>query len=229
MTKLDSGELSKSARNLLQRSLDGIVDQALAGVGPLRPVSELAAEYRGRSYANDQQRVKAVIRWATVKNATTGFVTGLGGALVLPVTIPGAVTASLAIQASMIGTIAEVYGHDSKDDHVRTTILLCMVGTGVEDITKRVAASAGEKLAIEGLKVLPGRVLIEINKKVGFRLLTKFGERGVVNLVKIVPVVGGVVGGAFDATTCYAVGKVAERIFRPPAPYATSKYRPKSL
>ena len=123
----------------------------------------------------------------------------------------------------MVAAISEIHGNDSKDDHVRTTILLCMLGNGVEDVTKHAAVVAGGKLAIEALKVLPGKVLIEINKRVGFRLLTKFGEKGVVNLVKLVPVVGGVVGGVFDGTTCYTVGQLADRVFRPSAPHPASE------
>ena len=131
------------------------------------------------------------------RNTVTGFIAGLGGMLMLPVAIPSSVAASLAIQASMVAAIAELYGHRSEDDHVRILILACMLGTGIEEVAKKTGPIVvGEKIAIELLKGLPGKVLIKINKKIGFRLLTKFGEKGVVNLVKLVPVVGGVVGGA---------------------------------
>lgn len=185
--------------------------------------SDLADEYRRGTYATDAKRVQALIRWATAKNAATGFLTGLGGALVLPVAVPSSLAASLTIQASMVAAIAELYGHDSKEERVRTAIVLCMLGSGLEDATKHAAVVAGQRLAIESLKVLPGSVLIEINKRLGFRLLTKFGTKGVVNLVKLVPIVGGVVGGAFDGTTCYTVGRLADRIFRPAAQDAASK------
>ena len=49
---------------------------------------------------------------------------------------------------------------------------------------------------------------------IGFRFLTKASERGLVNFAKIVPVVGGVVGGSFDATMCVGIGKTAKQIFR---------------
>ena len=48
------------------------------------------------------------------------------------------------------------------------------------------------------LKKLPGAVLTKINQKVGFRLLTKFGTKGAVNLVKVVPVAGALVGAGID-------------------------------
>ena len=81
--------------------------------------------------------------------------------------------------------------------------------------TKRHASDCErvDALAIEAIKKVPSQVLIAINKKVGFRLLTKFGERGAINLVKLVPLAGGVIGGGVDGTACYVMGKRAKRLF----------------
>lgn len=57
-------------------------------------------------------------------------------------------------------------------------------------------------------------MLKRINQAVGFRLLTKAGEKGIINLTKLVPVVGGVVGGTFDAVTCRITAKAAREAFR---------------
>ena len=206
----DSGSSRRKAQDLVQ----WILDQALDGIGPLPSASDLAHDYKGQPYANDAERVQALIRWAVAKNAGTGFVTGLGGVLTLPVTIPGSLAASLAIQAPMVAAIAEIYRHDFKDDRVRTAILLCTIGTAMEDVAKQAGVTLGGKAAMEVLKKVPGKVLIDINKRVGFRLLTKFGERGVLNLAKLVPLVGGAVGGTFDGATCYLVGQAADRAFR---------------
>ena len=192
-----------------------ILDKAVHGIGPLPSASVLADKYRRQPYANDAERVQALIRWTATKNAATGFVTGLGGALTLPVTIPGSLAASLAIQVPMVGAIAEIYGHDSKDDQVQTAMLLCLIGNAMEDVMKSAGVVVGGKVAIEMLKKIPGKTFIEINKRVGFRLLTKFGTKGVVNLVKLVPLVGGAVGGTFDGMTCYAAGRAADKCFRP--------------
>ena len=192
-----------------------ILNHALGGIGKLSSASDLADEYRRMPYPNDAERVQAVIRSAVAKNAATGFVTGLGGMLTLPVAIPTSLAASLAIQARMVAAIAEIYGHDSGDDQVQTAILLCMVGTAMEDVVKQAGVTLGGKAAIEALKKVPGKVLIDINRRIGFRLVTKFGEKGVVTLAKLVPLVGGAVGGAFDGATCYVVGQAADRAFRP--------------
>ena len=210
MQSVDSAKIAAAGQELVR----WILDQARDGIGPLSSASDLAEEYKRQSYGSDVERVQALIRSAVAKNAATGFVTGLGGVLMLPVAIPSSLAASLAIQARMIAAIAEIYRHDSKDDRVQTAILLCMVGTAMEDVVKQAGVTLGGKAAIEGLKMVPGRVLVEINKRVGFRLLTKFGEKGVMNLAKLVPLVGGAVGGALDGATCYMVGQAADRAFR---------------
>jgi hypothetical protein len=52
-----------------------------------------------------------------------------------------------------------------------------------------------------------------LNKAVGFRLVTKFGEKGVVNLGKAVPLVGGFIGGAVDGIGTNIVGKTVKKVF----------------
>ena len=211
MQSVESSKVAKAGQDLV----GWILDHALGGIGMLSSASDLADEYRRKPYRSDAERVQALIRSAVAKNAATGFATGLGGVLTLPVAIPTSLAASLTIQARMVAAIAEIHGHDSKDDQVQTAILLCMLGTAMEDVVKQAGVTLGGKAAIEGLKRVPGRVLIEINKRIGFRLVTKFGEKGVVNLAKLVPLVGGAVGGTFDGATCYMVGQAADRAFRP--------------
>ena len=43
--------------------------------------------------------------------------------------------------------------------------------------------------------------------------MTKFGETGIINLGKVVPVVGGIVGGGIDAASTKIIGKNAYKIF----------------
>lgn len=65
------------------------------------------------------------------------------------------------------------------------------------------------------LQQIPGKVFIEINKRVGFRLITKAGEKGVVNVAKMVLLVGGVVGAGFDGYFVNGCGKAAQALFSP--------------
>jgi len=192
-----------------------LADYGIDGAGPLSPAANLADEYRiDASYESTDQRVDALIRWEAAKNFTSGFITGLGGIITLPVAIPAALGASWIIQARMCAAIAALYGHDIKSNRVRTMVLLALLGDAGKEILKQAGVGIGTKISMAIINRIPGRVLIEVNKRIGFRLLTKAGERGVINLMKLVPGVGGVVSGTFDASVCIAVGRIAKYSFR---------------
>ena len=63
------------------------------------------------------------------------------------------------------------------------------------------------------VKKIPGEVLTKINQKVGFRLLTKFGTKGIVNIGKMVPVVGGIISGGFDFAETKVIANRAYTMF----------------
>ena len=61
-------------------------------------------------------------------------------------------------------------------------------------------------------------MLTEINKRVGYQLVTKAGEKGVINLTKLVPLVGGPIGAAVDGVSCKTIAGYAMRTFTPVVP-----------
>ncbi len=191
-----------------------VVDSAIDGVPTLKSAQDLAKEYLEDSgYESNDARVAALINWETSKNFTSGFITGLGGILTLPISIPSAMGASWVIQARMAGTIAAIYEHDLHSDRVRTLVLISLLGDACKEVLKEVGVKVTTKITERVIMSIPGKVLIEINKQVGFRLLTKAGEKGVINLIRCVPIVGGAVSGIFDASTCRAVGHTAKNLF----------------
>ena len=160
-----------------------------------------------------EDAVDSLIRWQTAKASTTGFLTGFGGLITVPITLPPNLAIILFIQLRMVGAIAHMCGHDPKTDQVKTLLYMCLAGNGMQKIAASVGIDVSKKAAVSGIKAIPGKVLIEINKKVGFRLFTKFGQKGAVNLGKMVPLAGGAVGAAVDGSSTYAVGKAAKRLF----------------
>ena len=206
----NDGKMQKAGEKLINL----IIEKAISGVRPLCSAEDLAMQYQiDTSYPDDEERIESLINWETSKNFTSGFITGLGGAITLPVAIPGALGASWIIQARMAAAIAIIAGHDINSDKVRTFVLISLLGNAGKEILKDVGIKVGNGLAKSALEKLPGKVLIEINKRVGFRLITKSGEKGAVNLIKMVPFAGGMVAGAFDAGACRVVGKTAKGIF----------------
>jgi hypothetical protein len=197
----------------ISNALDWAYDKAIVGGIPgTKDAYELADEFlKGKGQLQDQ--VNALIRWQNSKSATSGFVTGLGGIITLPVAIPANMASVLYIQLRMIAAIAIMSGQDVKDDKVRTIAFACLCGNAAKDILKDVGIVVGKKFAEQGLKKLSGEVIKKINQKVGFRLLTKFGSKGVVNLSKAIPLLGGITGAIFDGVSTNVVGNAARNLF----------------
>jgi hypothetical protein len=207
----------KPTENAAIQLINWITERAIDGIPPLCSAENLALEYQiDTSYPDTEERIESLINWETSKNFTSGFITGLGGIITIPVSVPASMGASWVIQARMAAAIAKLAGHDIKSDRVKTFVLLTLVGDACKDVLKDVGIKVGQGFAKAALKNVPGKVLIEINKKVGFRLLTKAGEKGAVNLVKMIPLAGGFIGGTFDAAACRIVGKQAKNLFYNP-------------
>jgi hypothetical protein len=120
---------------------------------------------------------------------------------------------SYALGANTAAAIAHIRGYDIHSDQVRTMVLLCLIGESAEGILKATGIVVGTKLCQNAIRQIPGKVLIEINKKIGFRLITKAGEKGAVNLMKMVPLAGGVVGCALDSAFVNSCGNMAKQVF----------------
>ena len=160
-----------------------------------------------------EDRANTLIRYQVAKASTSGFVTGLGGVLTLPVMIPANLTSVMYVQLRMVAAIAYISGHDVRDDRVKTLCYACLCGNAAKDVLKGAGITIGTKLSEQAIRRLSFEVVKKINKAVGFRLLTKFGQTGVVNLGKAIPLVGGAVDGTFDAAATYAAGKMAKSLF----------------
>ena len=50
-------------------------------------------------------------------------------------------------------------------------------------------------------------------KKLAFRFITKFGSKGIINLGKMVPAVGGIIGGGIDFAETKIIAKKAYDTF----------------
>ena len=197
--------------NKMSQALNFSYDKAVNGIPGLDSAIELAESYRNNDCLLDQ--CNTLIRWQNTKAGTSGFLTGLGGLLLMPVTLPANITSVLFVQIRMIAAIAHLAGHDLKDDKVKTMVYVCLVGNGAAELLKNLGIEVGKKVAINAIKNISGKVIVQINQKVGFRLVTKFGEKGIINLGKAVPILGGLIGGTVDTISTNIVGNTARDLF----------------
>ena len=95
----------------------------------------------------------------------------------------------------MIACTAYMAGFELNSDQTQTFVYACLAGVAVNELVKQAGIKFGVKFANGLIKKIPGKVLTKINQKVGFRFITKFGSKGIINLGKLVPGVGAVIGG----------------------------------
>ena len=197
MAKRQNTQVNKG---IIAKTLDWAYSKAVSGFTGVDSAYDLGNSYLAQQGSLEAQ-VDSLIKWQVAKAATSGFVTGLGGVMIMPLTVPANIASVIYVQIRMIAAIAYMGGHDIREDRVKSLIYICMVGNGAKELLKDVSVKAGERLAAK------------IAEKVSTSIASKTGEKSVTSLGKAVRVLGGVVGGSYDAITTRVVGKVAKKIF----------------
>ena len=193
--------------------LDSLYSKCIQGIPMISsPIEKMADDYLQQN-ATVEDAAKDMINKQVIKCTTSGFITNLGGIITLPVTIPANVGSVMYVQMRMIACAAYMAGYDVHTDQVQTLVYACLAGVSVMEVAKKAGIKIGQKGLENLIDKIPGKVLIAINQKVGFRMLTKFGETGSINIGKAIPVVGGVIGGGFDFIDTKFIGNRAYNQF----------------
>lgn len=192
--------------------MDWAYDKAVGGMPGLESAQQLAEDFM-KEEGTLSQKASKLIRWQNAKAGMSGFMTGIGGLLAMPLTIPANIGSVIYIQIRMVSAIAYMGGYDLKDSRVKSLVFLCIAGNAGKDILKNIGIAWTEKVITNALNHITSEAIIKINKAVGFKLVAQFGGKGFINLSKVVPLVGGIVGATFDAVTTNAMGNVARKVF----------------
>lgn len=196
-------ENTKAKRKIITQEdvmklLDACYEKCLDGIPKVSPsVADLAADYLSK-HSDKEDACRAMLRNQIIKCTTSGALSGLGGIVSMPVAIPANIGSVLYVQMRMIACVAYLADYDLDSDQTQTFVYACLAGVAVNELLKQTGVKFGIKFANSMIKKIPGTVLTKINQKVGFRFITKFGSKGLVNLGKLVPGVGAVVGGGLD-------------------------------
>lgn len=197
----------------IMKLLDSCYEKCLHGVPKVSPSVESMANDYLMKYPAKEEACKAMLRNQIAKCTTSGFVTGFGGIITMPVALPANVGSVLYVQMRMIACVAYMSGYELNSDQTQTFIYACLAGVAVNELIKQAGIKFGIKFANGIIKKIPGKVLTKINQKVGFRFITKFGTKGIVNLGKMLPGVGAVIGGGLDLVETKVIADRAYKWF----------------
>ena len=158
---------------------------------------------------------KKILSRKSMKNGLVGAVTGLGGMITLPVTIPTDLICSWRIQASMAFSIAYAYGHTKDTTDLRTDLFLILAGDSSKEVLKRLGIETTKGVTKKLVdKYITREVMVKIWKYIPQKIITKAGEKSATSFMKMVPLVGAPVGFVFDWSATQAVGRVAMSYYR---------------
>ena len=186
-------------------TLDFLYKKALNGRNRNDTVQKMVGEVLKKYPNNPQKACKEFIKDQAIKCGATGFVTGLAGIITIPLAVTADIGVTWYIQLRMIMAIAAIYGFDIHSDKVKTFVYICLAGQAPTNILTKLTKNAIQKISGHSLK--------KINQMIGFRFITKAGEKGVINMSKTIPFVGGIIGGVFDFTSTKVIAERAIRTF----------------
>lgn len=205
---------------MVMNLLDWAYDRAVQGMPGLDGAEELARSYAERGATTDEAVAKLIANQSG-KAGLAGFVTGCGGAISLPIAMPANLLGTLYIQLRLVAAIAHLRGHDVQSAEVRTLALACMTGSKAADTLRDAGIRLGTRLTRDALGWLSPALIKRVEHAGRLPMLNGLTTAASARLGRLVPVVGGVVAGGFDAAMTQLIGRTADRVFA--APKATAE------
>ncbi len=193
----------------LQAALETVMDYVISAdsTSIKAYVDKLYEQNKGISC---DELAKRIVQRKSIKNGFVGAVTGLGGVITLPVSIPTDLACSWRIQASMAFSIAYIYGHTKDTTDLKTDLYLILAGDSAKEALKRFGIEVSKSITKKAVeKYITRDVMVKIWKVIGQKIITKAGEKSLTSFAKMVPFVGAPVGFIFDWVATQTIGKIA--------------------
>lgn len=187
---------------------------AVSGADPVQQIRSL------RKHEPEQldRLASTYIRLATRRAGGQGFVTGVGGIYALPISIPADAWGVVANVSRVTSGVMLAYGFDAETDYGRDQLRLGIAAAfGIE----KLAIVGGKKLLVREVgKQLANQVLKQAYREqlgplTARQIAVSIGAQWALrNPAKVIPVLGGVVGGGLSASTVRVQGRRARAHYR---------------
>lgn len=209
------GAGSKLVPRVASGYVRALLDRAIDGIGPLKPVVETAGAKLASHGGDVEKAVAALVRSHTSLAGLQGFVTNLGGLSVAAATLPANVIGVTLVQCHLVASIAHLRGYDIEDPRVRNAILAVMLGEDVVTDMIRHHRLPSSPMAMATSPVhdpsLDDRIAREVTSELVGRTV---GRRAVMLVGRRVPLLGGAVGAGADGVATWQIGRYAQSELR---------------
>lgn len=189
----------------IQAAIGWLYDRAISGIAGLESAEMLAARYLADSEGDVVLAVRNMIHWESIKAGSSGFLSGVGGIVALPATLPLNITSVLFLQTRLVAAIACLGRHNLADERIRALAGLCLCGNAAKALLQEIALQAVERWTTRFTQQIVEKTLLLIATRISMSTGGQF--------VRMIPLAGGIVNGAVDITTTCTIGSIASRTF----------------
>lgn len=172
--------------SVLEKSLESVIDWII-GSDSDEITSYIRKIRLDRPGLSNKQVAEIIINEQSINSGLLGAVTGFGGLITLPATIPIDLIKAWKIQAFTIRCIAHVYGYDVQENDLKTDIILVLSNGSIEGLKNLVIQEAinyAPKYALKNLEILKTTAIKSSTKcgtKYAAKVITKYGGKKLVN------------------------------------------------
>jgi hypothetical protein len=197
-------------------ALRRIVNEVLARYG--ESIAKEAAKVRTmHPTLSDREIADLLIRRYRRRAGCAGALSGAGGAITLPVTLPAGVLASWVIATQTVLAVANVYGYAPDDEQLLFDVLMVLAANGVISTLQEMTTISAQRMSRKAVeKYITREVMVRINRVVPRKALTKAGQKSLTSFTKLAPLIGAPIGYGFEHRFITGVGRRAIGWYEPP-------------
>lgn len=182
-----------------------LYDKAVSGIAGIESSEMLASRYLEDADGDVQLAARNMIHWESIKAGSSGFLSGIGGVVALPVTLPLNISSVLFLQTRLVAAVASLGQHRLSDERIRALAGLCLCGNAAKALL--------QELTLQGIDRWTTAVAPQVMEKTLALLATRSGLVSAESAIRLVPLAGGVVSGAVDIASTRTIGRIARTTF----------------
>ncbi|MEH2238375.1 hypothetical protein [Nostoc sp.] len=139
----------------------------------------------------------------SVGNGIASGVVGVAG-------IPFEIVSTLYAQVKLASTLFAIHKIDTYSESARLLVLAAAAGVSVSELANQLGTQVGIQVGSQAIQKalmsIPGKTFAEINKALGIKLISKAGEKTLVNISTMIPLIGFPIIGVIDGVMMNACG-----------------------
>lgn len=148
-----------------------------------------------RWQANRDRMSDHAIYESTMWSVTTGIVTGAVGFAGIPIDAVDA----LYSQVKLSSALFTIHGFDTSEESIWVIVIAAAAGVSLTELATHLGTHAAIKAIQKALLPKPFRMLMKVNQSLTIKLVSKLAGKNVAKTLKVLPAIGGVIGGSFNA------------------------------